>query len=706
MITPRSNPSGTQTFDLDDWIVTVSNYDETSYTGNTTGNGDGGSVGGGSSSSSAGLHINLVWDASVSSAPAGFVTAVQTAASMLEAAYSDNITVNLSVGWGEIGGSPITQSHVAMGGPDYGVWVSYAGLKTYLANDAASADDNTVLASLPASLNPNGNGNIAVWAAQEKALGLISGTAAALDGEIGFSIDFPSSVWVAAALHELTHAMGRVAGYSPYGIEDLLRYSSPGVHHYAGGTTDNFSINGGNTVLAHFSPTSDYGDWASDGLTLNDPYNAFISSNSNALTAVDLLTMDVIGFNLANAVTATVIESAGSTTLSLVGNNYFLYANGTSSGPALKYANANVFPNEWGSWTPIGAEKTAGGYDIAWKNGSADQYVIWGTDNNGNWSADLMSPSSGSSSTLKSFETTFQQDLNGDGIIGGGSSTAVIESFGSTTLSLVGNNYFLYANGTSSGPPLKYSGANVYPNEWGAWTPIGAEQTASGYDVAWKDGSADQYVIWGTDNNGNWSADLMTPSSGSSSTLKSFETTFQQDLNGDGIIGGGSATTIIESSGVTSLTQVGANYFLYAQGSTSGPALKYGGSNVFPNEWGAWTPIGAEKTASGYDVAWKNGSADQYVIWGTDNNGNWSADLMAPSSGSSSTLKSFELTFQQDLNGNGVIGAAVSPGSADQHVSRGADNSGGWTTDFMAPSLGSFDSVFHQSHSHDGLWLV
>ena len=35
----------------------------------------------------------------------------------------------------------------------------------------------------------------------------------------------------------------------------------------------------------------------------------------------------------------------------------------------------------------------------------------------------------------------------------------------------------------------------------------------------------------------------------------------------------------------------------------------------------AWTPLGAEKTANGYQVAWQNGAANQYVIWDVDNNG-------------------------------------------------------------------------------------
>jgi hypothetical protein len=286
---------------MDDTVVTVSAYDPSLYVGDAGAGSGGGTIAGSSSSGSAGLHINLIWDSSVASAPTSFKMAVQTAASMLEQNFSDNITVNITVGWGEIGGSPITQSHVAVGGPTSGVWISLASLKTYLTNDASSGTDNSVLANWASSLNPNGNGSIAVWRGQEKALGLITGADSVVDGNIGFATDFPSSAWVAAALHELTHAMGRTSGYSAYGIEDLLRYSSVAVHHFAGGTNDSFSIDGGTTALAHFSSTSDYGDWASDSLTVSDPFNAFVSNNSSALTTLDLTTMDALGFNLAAA---------------------------------------------------------------------------------------------------------------------------------------------------------------------------------------------------------------------------------------------------------------------------------------------------------------------------------------------------------------------------------------------------------------------
>ena len=68
----------------------------------------------------------------------------------------------------------------------------------------------------------------------------------------------------------------------------------------------------------------------------------------------------------------------------------------------------------------------------------------------------------------------------------------------------------------------------------GGWTPIGAVQTASGYDVAWELAGADKYTVWSTDSNGNYLSNLIGSVSGTSTALESLETIFNQDLNGDG----------------------------------------------------------------------------------------------------------------------------------------------------------------------------
>jgi hypothetical protein len=368
--------------------------------------------------------------------------------------------------------------------------------------------------------------------------------------------------------------------------------------------------------------------------------------------ATDQTLMNVLGWDV--LVSKKVIQTDGSTSLTLVNNqNYYLFNISSGSGPSLKQNGADVVVGQFGAWTPIGAVQTASGYDVAWKNGSADQYTVWTTDSNGNFlSYNGVLP--GGDFALEALESTFNQDLNGDGTIG--LTRRVIQTDSSTSLTAVANHFFLLNSG--SGPSLKQGGMDVVAGQFGAWTPIGAVQTASGYDVAWKNGGADQYTVWTTDNNGNFlSYNGVLP--GGDFALEALESTFNQDLNGDGTIG--LTRRVIQTDGSTSLTAVANHFFLLNSG--SGPSLKQGGMDVVAGQFGAWTPIGAVQTAAGYDVAWKNGSASQYTIWTTDSNGNflsWNGVL----SGTDPVLESFEPTFGQDLNGDGTIGVVGAAGSA------------------------------------------
>jgi hypothetical protein len=47
--------------------------------------------------------------------------------------------------------------------------------------------------------------------------------------------------------------------------------------------------------------------------------------------------------------------------------------------------------------------------------GGADAYTVWSTDASGHYISNLIGATSGTSAALESFETIFDQDLNGDG---------------------------------------------------------------------------------------------------------------------------------------------------------------------------------------------------------------------------------------------------------------------------------------------------
>jgi hypothetical protein len=273
----------------------------------------------------AGLKINLVWDASVANAPVSFRTAITTAAQMIEQYVTNTITLNIAIGWGEIGGyaggqSSAVPSGVSEGGTLGDRFVSYASVRQALAAAAVSADDQSLLANL-GTASPYGSVAIDVTGAQQKAFGQIAGDSTALDGEVGFATDWPSADLIAAALHELTHAMGRNSGWGSAAngndvtLLDLARFSAPGVYANDGAQSSAtnlqyFSLDGGKTVLANYATSSDYGDWASNSLTVNDPNNAFLSSNSNALTAVDIRQLDVMGFTIVGTGATLVVSGA------------------------------------------------------------------------------------------------------------------------------------------------------------------------------------------------------------------------------------------------------------------------------------------------------------------------------------------------------------------------------------------------------------
>ena len=83
------------------------------------------------------------------------------------------------------------------------------------------------------------------------------------------------------------------------------------------------------------------------------------------------------------------------------------------------------------------------------------------------------------------------------------------------------------------------------------------------------------------------------------------------------------------------------------------------GLAVNASQMGPWTAIAAEQMGAGYQVVWKAANADLYTVWNTDLSGNYLSTPIGPVSGGNAQLKGLENSFHQDLNGDGVIGAAT-----------------------------------------------
>ena len=86
------------------------------------------------------------------------------------------LTVNLSIGYGEVGGEPLTDGEAAAG-PDGGVFDSYSTVRGALIGAGALGAH-----TLPTGSSINGESSVLVWSTQEKLFGQLSPTATGLDG--------------------------------------------------------------------------------------------------------------------------------------------------------------------------------------------------------------------------------------------------------------------------------------------------------------------------------------------------------------------------------------------------------------------------------------------------------------------------------------------------------------------------------------------
>jgi tryptophan-rich protein len=376
-----------------------------------------------------GLTIDIDWDSSVNSAPASFQTAVLEAVQYLEGLFANPITITIDVGYGEIDGQALVSNALGESLANY-VPESYSAVRS-----ALIAEDAPGSSTLPAT-SPDG-GTLAMSTAEAKALGLEANNGS-VDGYVGFSDSLPFSYadgttppsseyyFIGVVEHEITEDMGRVSllPYQPdYAPIDLYRYSSPGVRDLSTGGTGStayFSIDGGTTNLGTWNnnpSNGDLADWYPSGPAPggSDSFDDYTSPGVvNVVSQNDVTLMNALGWT----VPTTTIATNGTTSLVEVESQFALDPVGGGSGPFVMYQGSVVTAGEFGSWTPIGAVKTASGYEVAWKVAGADEYAIWNTDGNGNYTGNAIGIVSGESYTLEEAELTFGEDLNGDGTIG------------------------------------------------------------------------------------------------------------------------------------------------------------------------------------------------------------------------------------------------------------------------------------------------
>jgi len=130
------------------------------------------------------MIINLVLDPTtaalfpggLNSLPATWLNPLLQAKTILQNTLTDNITVNIRVGYGEItfDNVSLTVSSGGEGGPEFGPVVNYSNLIADLkAHDPTNTVDMAAYNSLPATA-PAGHAQIEVSRPEAKALGLLA----------------------------------------------------------------------------------------------------------------------------------------------------------------------------------------------------------------------------------------------------------------------------------------------------------------------------------------------------------------------------------------------------------------------------------------------------------------------------------------------------------------------------------------------------
>jgi FG-GAP-like repeat len=541
------------------------------------------------------MQITLVPDGSIAFAPAGLTAAVEAAAAVFEQDFPGDYEVNISYGWGTFDDAPsqvLTNAGsgvFSLGGGTFSL-VSYSQLKSWLTTNAASTAQIAAVASLPASdaSFPDDANSFFVSRAEEKALGVFSGDAGALDGSIGFNIGDASQPadWEPAALCEIAHALGwgTVAqGGSVPEVADLFRYSSPGAYQWTSGQPAYFSINGGATDLADFSTSFDQTLFTN--LPADDPLRLPFTSAATTLTSFDIEALSVIGFGVANVVPPpTPPPPAPPRRFNDAGNSSDILWQNVSSGQASIWEMSGnsligggpVSPNPGPSWAQVGTGDFNGDglSDILWRNVSSGQVSIWEMSGNTLIGGGPVGPSPGPSWT-EIGTGDFNDDGRSDILWQNASGQAAIWEM----------------NGTSV-----IGGGPVGPNPGPSWKAIGTGDFYDDHhsDILWQNTTSGQVSIWEMNGTDIVGGGPVTPNPG-----PSWQAIGTGDFNDDGH----SDILWRNANGQTAIWEMNGTTVI-------------GGGSIASNPGLGWSEVGTgDFNHDGHsDILWQNASG-QAAIW-------------------------------------------------------------------------------------------
>lgn len=255
-------------------------------------------------------------DTLTSSQSAAFSTASSSWAAMLR----DPFTVNVSIGFRDLGKTSNGGTILGLTGLNLRS-LPYASLTTLYAADRKGAADVQANANLPASVP---TGQVVLPSAELKALGGFSfGNDGAIEFTSNAGIAFADTRaglgggaydLIGIAEHEIGHLLGFSSGVdnqpgSSKNVLDLFRYASVGVPSFSQGSAAYFSLDQGATSLASFAVggTGQYeaSHWQQGTGGLMDP--ALAAGVQQDITALDIKALDVLGYDVAVAEPASLL---------------------------------------------------------------------------------------------------------------------------------------------------------------------------------------------------------------------------------------------------------------------------------------------------------------------------------------------------------------------------------------------------------------
>jgi hypothetical protein len=265
------------------------------------------------------LIINVIYGqgAANNAAPSGLYTAVNYVVSYYDSLFTNNVTININVGYGSIL-DPYTNTYSKLSSGDIGGSYDVETSTSYAATTYALLSENAPGASTLPSSSPD-LGSLYISLAEAKALGLL-GASSTLDGSVGISAntawDFTPNTTPTAAQyylvgtleHEISEVMGRVSDLDTpgeYTVTDLYRYSASSVRDLTTGgkgSTAYFSIDNGTTNLGSWNnqiSNGDLADWYPQGPAPggNDAYNDYSNPGViDVVSATDIILMQALGW--------------------------------------------------------------------------------------------------------------------------------------------------------------------------------------------------------------------------------------------------------------------------------------------------------------------------------------------------------------------------------------------------------------------------